>query len=256
MIALATMPEFALDRNRVRDSLAALRLGHDGLEQFVGLLFDELEALREQLDEERLGIDEERHSVREAEARIAAERSQWETDRQHWHDTLQKRVVELEQDRITLASELEAERRRTSEMAQAATDQQRHFVAERAEFAAEIRELRQRLATPSTKRDGDAIPPPTQAGGDGGSDKIEISERLRHEAPIDIVHAEELILKSAAGGRQVPTSFPRRPDAPLPAPRTTGAGATPLHADPVMGPLLSQFQQLQKDVARRREKKK
>ena len=167
--------------------------------------------LREQLDDERLGIDEERHNVREAEARIAAERSQWETDRQHWHDTLQKRVVELEQDRITLASELEAERRRTSEMAQAATDQHRHFVAERTEFAAEIRELRQRLATPSTKRDGDAIPPPNSAGGDGASDEIESSERLRHEAPIDIVHAEELILKSAAGGPRFRHRFPASP---------------------------------------------
>src|ERR1700674_621889 len=143
MIAQATLPESSLDRNRIRESLSALRLGHDGLEQFVGLLFDELESLREQLDEEQMRLDEQRHELREIEAQIAAERSQWETDRQHWHDALQKRVVELERDRLGLVNELESERRRTSEMAQAAADQHRQFVAERAEWAAEMRELRQ-----------------------------------------------------------------------------------------------------------------
>src|ERR1700730_12277159 len=149
MIAQATLPEVGLERNRIRESLSALRLGHDGLEQFVGLLFDELESLREQLDEEKLRLDEQRHELREIEAQVAAERTQWETDWQHWHDALQKRVVELERDRLGLVSELESERRRTSEMAQAAADQHRQFVAERAESAAELRALRQaRTADP------------------------------------------------------------------------------------------------------------
>src|SRR5438270_7685946 len=155
MIAPATFPEVGLERNRIRESLSALRLGHDGLEQFVGLLFDELESLREQLDEEKMRLDEQRHGLREIEAQVAAERTQWETDRQHWHDALQKRVVELEQDRLSLTSELESERRRTSEMAQAAADQHRQFVAERAEWAAELRELRHLLRGEATnKRNG------------------------------------------------------------------------------------------------------
>jgi hypothetical protein len=255
MIALATMPEYALDRNRVRDSLAALRLGHDGLEQFVGLLFDELETLREQIDDERLEIDDERHNVREAEARIAAERTQWETDRQHWHDTLQKRVVELEQDRLTLAGELEAERRRASELSQASADQQRHFVAERTQLTAEIRELQQRLATGSANGDT-ASASQNSSVENGAADASQPREKVRHEAPVDIVHAEELILKGGTGGRHGSTKSPRRQDPSSPAQRTAAAATNPMNADPVMGPLLSQFQKLQKDVARRREKKK
>jgi hypothetical protein len=256
MIALATMPEFALDRNRVRDSLAALRLGHDGLEQFVGLLFDELETLREQIDDERLEIDDERHNVREAEARIATERTQWETDRQHWHDTLQKRVVELEQDRLALVGELEAERRRGSELAQASADQQRHFVAERTQLTAQIRELQQRLATGSVNGDGAASALLHSSAENGAGDSVQPREKVRHEAPVDIVHAEELILKSGTGGRHGSTRSPRRQDPTSTAQRVAAAATNPTNADPVMGPLLSQFQKLQKDVARRREKKK
>ncbi|HKD37231.1 MAG TPA: hypothetical protein VKB78_10530, partial [Pirellulales bacterium] len=201
-------------------------------------------------------IDEERHNVREAEARIAAERTQWKTDRQHWHDTLQKRVVELEQDRLSLASELEAERRRASDLSQAAADQQRQFVSERAESAAEIRELRGRLAAGGATPDRDANAQHISNGEDEAANAPEPSGKVLREAPIDIIHAEELILKGAMDARPPSTPRTRRPDAAPQGPRTNAPGTNPLHADPVMGPLLSQFQKLQKDVARRREKKK
>src|SRR5260221_2796644 len=182
MIGPATFPEVGLERNRIRESLSALRLGHDGLEQFVGLLFDELESLREQLDEEKLRLDEQRHGLREIEAQVAAERTQWETDRQHWHDALQKRVVELERDRLGLVNELESERRRTSEMAQAAADQHRQFVAERAEWAAEMRKLRQLSALDAADRE--LATTATTSG-----EQVEPLSVTRGEAPVDLVHA-------------------------------------------------------------------
>src|SRR5260221_3976963 len=189
MLAPATLPEVGLERNRIRESLSALRLGHDGLEQFVGLLFDELESLREQLDEEKLRLDEQRHGLREIEAQVAAERTQWETDRQHWHDALQKRVVELERDRLGLVNELESERRRPSEMAQAAADQHRQFVAERAEWAAELREQRQSLPTHSAAEGRDVRDEASKEAAGGQEPETRI------EAPIDLVHAEEESLK-------------------------------------------------------------
>jgi hypothetical protein len=249
MIAQATLSESSLDRNRIRESLSALRLGHDGLEQFVGLLFDELESLREQLDEEQMRLDEQRHELREIEAQIAAERSQWETDRQHWHDALQKRVVELERDRLALTAELESERRRTSEMAQAAADQHRQFVVERAESAAELRALRQaRTAEPEGGEEG-------IAGQDSGS-RVEPGSGVRDEAPIDLVHAEEDALKVNLRRIEAETKHPAAEVVINPPSRPKAAPVNSYQADPVMGPLLSQFQQLQRDVARRREKKK
>lgn len=234
MIAPATLPEPGLDRNRIRDSMAALRLGHDGLEQFVALLFDEFDTIREKLDDEQMRLDEQRHELREAEAQIDAERSQWETDRQHWHDALQKRVVELEQDRLSLTAELEAERRRTSEMAQAAADQHRQFVAERAEWAAELRDLRQMIrGEAAVKLSG---PPPR-----------------KDETPVDALHADEEALKVDLKRIEAATSHPVEMLIPA-AVRSKPAASKPA-VDPVLGPLLSQFQQLQKDVARRREKK-
>lgn len=248
MIAQATLPEVGLERNRIRESLSALRLGHDGLEQFVGLLFDELESLREQLDEEKLRLDEQRHELREIEAQVAAERTQWETDRQHWHDALQKRVVELERDRLGLVSELESERRRTSEMAQAAADQHRQFVAERAEWAAEMRSIRQLSVGDSADRE--LATTATTSG-----EQIEPLSALRGEAPIDLVHAEEEALK--VNLRRIEVEPKRRTEESAIGllPRAKGALGVMFQVDPVMGPLLSQFQQLQKDVARRREKK-
>ncbi len=241
MIASATLPEPGVDPNRIRASMAVLRLGHDGLEQFVGLLFDELDTIRDQLDQEQMRIDGQRHEFREIEAQFAAERNQWEIDRQHWHDSLQKRVVELEQERLTLSAELETERRRTSELSQTTADQQRQFATERAELTAELRELRQMVRSETAGK---------------RSTPVAAARPAKNETPVDALHADEEALKVDLKRVESATNHSLELLVAQAQRPPKSAHAKPTAVDPVMGPLLSQFQQLQKDVARRREKKK
>jgi DNA repair exonuclease SbcCD ATPase subunit len=237
MIAQATLPESEFGRAHLRDSLTALRLGHDGLEQFLGLLFDELDSLRDELDEEQARLDDERHQLREAQAQITAERNQWETDRQHWHDALQKRVVELEKDRLALAAELESERRRGAEMAEDFAEQRRQSADEQAALLGELRQLRISLDSrvgvgghdsAIRERDGEADQAREKTSVQNAMDDAPRSKRARNSASED-------------------------DDAP--PSRKKAVPTNPIQPDPVMGPLLSQFQLLQRDVARRREKK-
>jgi chromosome segregation ATPase len=236
MIAQAPLSESTFDGNRVRDSLSALRLGHDGLEQFVGLLFDEFDGLRDQLETDQASVEEERQDLRRAQAKIAAERQQWETDRQHWNDALQKRVVELEHDKLSLATELESERRRSAEVATAAVEQQRHFAEERAQWMAELRQLREH--SPAEQRDtANEMPPAAQK---------------EAQPSVDIDWAtlfpptnESRAAKEQPTERSAKSAAAKAPKAPA---------FNPFEADPVMGPLMSQFQLLQRDVARRRKK--
>jgi hypothetical protein len=237
MIAQATLPEAGFDGNRIRDSLSSLRLGHDGLEQFVGLLFDEFDALREELESDQTSVDEERQALQNAQAQIAAERQQFETDRQHWNDALQKRVVELERDKLSLAAELESERRRSEEAAKAVAEQQRQFAAERAEWMAEVRQLRDRSKSDQNEHAGE-IPRTEFNEGDANP----VADTLEQCAPKNSGRKA----KSAATAPAVPVNVIQPPKAPA---------FNPFESDPVMGPLMSQFQLLQRDVARRREKK-
>jgi hypothetical protein len=237
MIAQATLPETGFDGNRVRDSLSALRLGHDGLEQFVGLLFDEFDALREEFESDQTSLDEERQELRRSQAKIAAERQQWETDRQHWNDALQKRVVELERDKLSLATELESERRRSAEVAKAAVEQQRHFAEERAHWVAELKQLRERT----------------------GADPGDAVAEIPLPAFAEIGPAPELELAASRGAANGNHSAKQYVAAlstkPVAAALPKSPAFNPFEADPVMGPLMSQFQLLQRDVARRRGKK-
>jgi hypothetical protein len=242
MIAQATLPETSFDGNRVRDSLSALRLGHDGLEQFVGLLFDEFDALREEFESDQTSLDEERQELRRSQAKIAAERQQWETDRQHWNDALQKRVVELERDKLSLATELESERRRSAEVAKAAVEQQRHFAEERAHWVAELKQLRERTGADP----GDVVAeiPPAEVPPSAFAE-ISPAPELELAAARGTVNGKHSAKQyvAALSTKAAVASLPKSP------------AFNPFEADPVMGPLMSQFQLLQRDVARRRGKK-
>jgi hypothetical protein len=241
MIAQATLNETSFDGNRVRDSLSALRLGHDGLEQFVGLLFDEFDGLRDQLETDQASVEDERQELRRAQAKIAAERQQWETDRQHWNDALQKRVVELEHDKLALATELESQRHRSAEVAQAAAEQQRHFAEERAQWMAELRQLRERSgAQPCDAANGTPPVDPVEAKTNDEFDWTALYPPTDESRP-----SESRRLKEQRSGQATK---------PAAAAATKPPAFNPFEADPVMGPLMSQFQLLQRDVARRRKK--
>ncbi len=136
-------------RKQIERSLAAVRLGHDGLEQFLGLLFDELESCCERLDEERRTIAGDRRELADEQAHLSIERARWETDQQHEHRTWQKRIEELEHERSRRIAELEAERHRSAELTQTVAEQQRQITDEREEWTAEIHQLRSLLGKQS-----------------------------------------------------------------------------------------------------------
>ncbi len=127
MIARLKSPDARSAPDPIDDGLFALRLGHDGIEQFFGLLFDELESYRECLDAERAKIEAERRKLGSAHARLAAQQAAWETEQQELLNRLERQIAEVESQRKAVLAELEAERRRSGQLAQAFADLQREF---------------------------------------------------------------------------------------------------------------------------------
>jgi chromosome segregation ATPase len=207
-----TTTRLNVDWTPVRDTLAALRAGHESLDLFVAQLFSGLESMRERLDQHDRHIKEERRRIAEERERLAAERSQWQTQKQQTvHNTPDstRLITELEQERGMLEEELETVRRRCEDLAQTVADQKRQLTEERAEWTAEFRQLRKILDKQSQI----------------------LVERVEHNqaAPLAVVTAPADGGNTAAAGRG--------------------------GVDPVLGSVISQFQLLQKDAARRRQAK-
>lgn len=200
-----------VDWTPVRDTLAALRAGHESLDLFVAQLFSGLESMRERLDQHDRRIKEERRRIAEEREKLAAERAQWQAQKQHGASEApdSRLLTELEQERGMLEEELETVRRRCEELAQTVADQKRQLTEERAEWTAEFRQLRKILDKQSQI----------------------LVERVEQNqvAPLGVV----------AG----------------PSDNVNGGAAQRGGVDPVLGSVISQFQLLQKDAARRRQAK-
>jgi predicted nucleic acid-binding Zn-ribbon protein len=200
-----------VDWTPVRDTLAALRAGHESLDLFVGQLFSGLESMRERLDQHDRRIKEERRRVAEERERLAAEKAQWEAQRRSSVEVgsaSATQVSDLEHERAMLEEELETVRQRCEELSKTVTDQKRQLTEERAEWTAEFRQLRKILDKQS-------------------------------QVLVERVESNQSAPATAGSTAQ---SAPRL-DAPL------------ANADPVLGSVISQFQMLQKDAARRRQAK-
>jgi hypothetical protein len=152
VIARLKSPDARAASDLIDDGFIALRLGHDGIEQFFGLLFDELEAYREVLDAERAAIDAERRKLGGSQARLAAEQAGWETEQQQLRRLLDQRMDEAENQRKILLAELEAERTRSGQLSHAFNDLQRQFAEHQAAWAAELRTLGARARTECGER--------------------------------------------------------------------------------------------------------
>ena len=216
MPTAAALPTAALrpnvDWTPVRDTLAALRAGHESLDLFVAQLFSGLESMRERLDQHDRRIKEERRRIAEERERLAAERSQWQAQKQQATSESPdsaRLLAELEQERGMLEEELETVRRRCEELAQTVADQKRQLTEERAEWTAEFRQLRKIL--------------------DKQSQILVERVEQNHVAPLAVVAAPSDNVNAAAAQRG--------------------------GVDPVLGSVISQFQLLQKDAARRRQAK-
>jgi chromosome segregation ATPase len=192
-----------VDWTPVRDTLAALRAGHESLDLFVGQLFSGLEAMRQRLDQHDRRIKEERRQLVDERQRLVAEQADLATKRTRSSAgpaEVGPRVAELEQERATLEEELETVRSRCEELAEALAEQKRHNAEERAEWTAEFKQLRKILDKQSQ----------------GAAQRVEQGK------------------------------------AAVAAPARQAAAAERAAPDPVLGSVVSQFQLLQKDAARRR----
>ncbi len=227
---MPTVSTLSATFNPIQQSLAALHAGQESFAQFVVDLFGDLEAMQQKLLNVQAELCEERGKLAEERQRFSEQNNKppvgSETD-----ESLQSKVAELEQDRAALEEELEGVRARAVGMAQTLAEQKRQMAEEHAEWSAELRQLRRTLDKQASWISQHAE---IGAASYGSGDPY-----LPQTASTNGFAAG-----TAPGhnGRGHPTYFPNAASAP--APRL---------ADPVVGSILSQFELLQKDVARRRE---
>jgi predicted nucleic acid-binding Zn-ribbon protein len=210
-VAATQLPasRFSVDWTPVRDTLAALRAGHESLDLFVGQLFSGLDSMRERLDAHDRRIKEDRRQLALERERLAAEQAEWQGQKQHPASDSAggERVDELEHERVILEEELETVRQRCEELSETVAEQKRQIAEERAEWTAEFRQLRKILDKQSQI----------------------LAQRVEHHhgAQLNVVPAAPVFTANTA-------AVPDR------------------GVDPVLGSVMSQFQHLQKDAARRR----
>ncbi len=226
--------------NPVQQSLAALRAGQESFARFVLDFLADMDAMQQKLLEAHGNLREERRQLAEETSRLAEERRMVveqasnghaeSTDQPAADEALQAKVAELEQERAALEEELESVRSRAVGMAQSLAEQKKQMAEEHAEWAAELRQLRRILdkqaAWISQHAEMGAVPWAHPSG----------------QYPPPGTDGYPNAAAAAAGyGRSHPAGFP------------AAGGAPPRQADPVVGSLISQFELLQKDVARRKE---
>jgi hypothetical protein len=222
----------------VKDSLRALKAGQESFARFVVDLFNDLDSMREQLlkveshlSEERRRLDTQRQQLVAQERQIASEPA--EADSQ-----LQAKVSEMEKDRAALEEELENVRSRAVSMSQTITEQKRQMADEHAQWTAELRQLRRILDKQATwiaqQTEGGLAWSPAGYGPAGvpipGGFPPNVNQYPQNPAAVRPAEPEHW-RRAAQGG---------------------SATASQGHGDPVLGSVLSQFELLQKDVARRR----
>jgi hypothetical protein len=240
-VSLSTAPAVGAP---LKQSLAELRAGHESYAQFVTDLFSDLETLHGRLLQAETQLALQRSQLAELHSPLAEENQQPSHENPEIDPELQTRVAELESERQALEEELEQIRGRAVNMAEIIAGQKRQMTEEHSQWMGELRQLRRILDKQSKwialqSELGIATPAPGPAPHVGGGFSAEhnTSEDLPFDAPDESVDA---------------TSFAQQPVSQLveAAPKALGNSH-----DPVLGSVLSQFELLQKDVARRRKQK-
>jgi hypothetical protein len=212
----------------VRESLQALKAGQESFARFVVDLFNDLEGMRQQLLDVESRLSDQRRQFDTEREQFKSEQRQANATATEPDPALQTKLTELEQDRLALEEELESVRSRAVGMAQTISEQKRQMAEEHAQWTAELRQLRRILDKQATwiaqqTESGFATWPPN-----GHSPPPAVPPQL------------------VPAARSADTDNWRRASA------TPTVAAPAAHADPVLGSVLSQFELLQKDVARRR----
>lgn len=211
----------------VKQSLAALHAGQENFARFITDLFAQFESLTQQLcAAEALSAQATAVDPNSAELLAATE-------------TLRSKVTELEEERRQLEEELENVRTHSANMAQVIEEQKRQMAEENAGWTAELRQLRRILDKQATwisqQRENSQYPVD--------------SESQQFAAPAEDFPAGPPPILPIRSAQNPNHQIQQQPAAMRP---TGTAGQAGRH-DAVLGSVLSQFEMLQRDVARRRD---
>jgi hypothetical protein len=224
----------------VRDSLRALKTGQESFARFVVDLFNDLDSMRQQLLNVESHLSQERRRLDDQRQQFADEQHQLNARSAEINPELQAKMVEMEKDRRALEEELENVRNRAVSMSQTISEQKRQMADEHAQWAAELRQLRRILDKQATwisqqTETGFAPRPPSGYAGAGAPPPGGYPPVAGQppQYPQSVQPPESEHWRRAGNG-------------------SAAAVASHGHGDPVLGSVLSQFELLQKDVARRR----
>jgi hypothetical protein len=218
----------------VKQSLAALQAGQEHFARFVTDLFAEFETLTQKLCSVEAQLAQNNQSKTQ-DAAIDPALPELSAEA----ETLRAKVAELDEERHQLEEELENVRTHSVNMQQVIEDQKRQMAEDSAGWTAELRQLRRILDKQATwiaqQRESS-----TQYAADSEPPQFAASAE-------DYPAGQPPILPI----RTAQTS--NRPIEQPAAMRATGTAGQAGRHDAVLGSVLSQFEMLQRDVARRRD---
>lgn len=238
-MSTATFP--LADCSSLKRSLAVVRAEHETYAQFVAELLADLESLQQKLAEAEAQIESQseqlaHHEAAQAEAVQAVDSAPDDGQPSEEELALQGKVTELENDRQALEDELETIRTRAVEMAEVIAEQKRQMAEDQSQWMTELRQLRRLLDKQSKVIAQQA----ELANAAGDPDPLGISGSNGYSE----------VAPTATNGSAVHASQPATTE-PSQAPAASRARLG--SSDPVLGSIMSQFELLQKDVARRRK---
>jgi len=241
-VSIATIP--LADCTSLKQSLASLRAEHETFAQFVTDLLGDLEAMQQKLAEAEAQIESQSeqlalHEAAQAEAAQAIDSAPNDGQPSETELALQTKVAELESDRQALEDELETIRTRAVEMAEVIAEQKRQMAEDQSQWMAELRQLR-RLLDKQTKliREQNELGALSGAAADADPSGVSGSNGHSETAPQ---------ATNGSAGHSSPPAAAEPSQAPQASRGRLGS------SDPVLGSIMSQFELLQKDVARRRK---
>jgi TolA-binding protein len=219
----------------VKQSLAALRAGQENFARFITELFADFESLTQKLCAAQAQLAQDENAVNctpldpnSAELSAASE-------------TPHAKVAELEEERRQLEEELENVRSHSVNMQQVIEEQKRQMAEENAGWTAELRQLRRILDKQATW-----IAQQRETSSQYAADL----EPQQFAAPAEDYPAGPPPILPIRTAQNPNREIQQQPAAMRP---TGTAGHSPGHHDAVLGSVLSQFELLQRDVARRRD---
>jgi hypothetical protein len=234
-LSVSTISTAQSDCASLKEALAALQAGQESYAQFVADLLAELEAAQNKLRQAEARIDQQNGELVELRAQQAAALQSQADETQSGDQAWLDKVAELESDRQALEEELENIRTRAVDMAQTIADQKRQMSDDQTQWMDEFRQLR-RILDKQTKWITE------QTGrSDGGSRPAQLSIDSAFDSEMDVGGASSTPAAPAGGSPAAAQGL------------VTPPNASAKQSDPVIGSVLSQFEFLQKDVARRRK---